>query len=152
LVGTVSLPAMMIFLVYVLVKVSLGDPNMVIPLIAMGAIFLLQAILILITTRKLVYVFWMFVYMLSLPVWNLILPLYSFWHFDDFTWGKTRRVMGNDDSVGHGVGSTLRRSDVGVQVPTRKFSEWKMERAAYARKLRCEKKLRKDGIPNEESY
>ena len=49
-----------------------------------------RPILILITTRKVVYVAWMLIYLLALPVWNLILPVYAFWHFDDFSWGETR--------------------------------------------------------------
>lgn len=52
----------------------------------------LPAILILITTRKVVYIFWMFIYLAALPVWNFILPVYAFWHFDDFSWGETRYV------------------------------------------------------------
>jgi len=50
--------------------------------------------LIVITTRKLSYVGWMLVYLLSLPVWNGILPTYAFWHFDDFSWGQTRMTQG----------------------------------------------------------
>lgn len=37
---------------------------------------------------------WMFVYLLALPVHSLILPLYSFWYMDDFSWGNTRMVVG----------------------------------------------------------
>jgi chitin synthase len=36
----------------------------------------------------------MFVYLLSLPVWNFVLPAYAFWHFDDFGWGDTRKTAG----------------------------------------------------------
>lgn len=35
------------------------------------------------------------VYILALPIWNFILPIYSFWHFDDFSWGETRKVNGD---------------------------------------------------------
>jgi hypothetical protein len=35
---------------------------------------------------------------MALPIWNFILPIYSFWHFDDFTWGETRKVNGGDKS------------------------------------------------------
>jgi hypothetical protein len=28
----------------------------------------------------------MFIYLLSLIIWNLILPMYAFWNFDDFSW------------------------------------------------------------------
>lgn len=40
------------------------------------------------------YVLWMFIYLLSLPIWNLVLPAYSFWKFDDFSWGETRKTAG----------------------------------------------------------
>lgn len=36
------------------------------------------------------------VYILALPIWNFVLPIYSFWHFDDFTWGETRKVNEGD--------------------------------------------------------
>ena len=38
------------------------------------------------------------VYLLSLPIWNFVLPAYAFWHFDDFSWGDTRRT--NTESGG----------------------------------------------------
>jgi chitin synthase len=36
----------------------------------------------------------MFIYLLSLPIWNFILPVYAFWKFDDFSWGDTRKTAG----------------------------------------------------------
>jgi len=36
----------------------------------------------------------MFIYLLSLPIWNLVLPTYAFWKFDDFSWGDTRKTAG----------------------------------------------------------
>lgn len=43
----------------------------------------------------------MFIYLLSLPIWNLILPAYAFWKFDDFSWGDTRKVEGETGKAGH---------------------------------------------------
>ena len=37
---------------------------------------------------------WMIVYILAMPVFSLGLPLYAFWHMDDFTWGNTRLITG----------------------------------------------------------
>jgi chitin synthase len=28
-----------------------------------------------------------------MPLYQFLLPLYAFWHFDDFTWGSTRIVQ-----------------------------------------------------------
>lgn len=46
----------------------------------------------------------MFIYLLSLPIWNFVLPTYAFWHFDDFSWGDTRQTAGaqsKSDKHGH---------------------------------------------------
>lgn len=96
LLGTVVLPVA-ISLTYALVVSMVFDPpntfEKAIPLMLLVAVIGLPAVLILITTRKIVYVFWMFVYLAALPIWNFVLPVYSFWHFDDFSWGETRSVM-----------------------------------------------------------
>lgn len=36
----------------------------------------------------------MFIYLLSLPIWNFVLPIYAYWKFDDFSWGDTRKTAG----------------------------------------------------------
>ena len=47
-----------------------------------------------VTAHSWSYVVWMFIYLLSLPVWNFVLPTYAFWKFDDFSWGDTRKTAG----------------------------------------------------------
>lgn len=34
------------------------------------------------------------IYLISLPIWNFVLPTYAFWKFDDFSWGDTRKTSG----------------------------------------------------------
>ena len=34
----------------------------------------------------------MLIYLVSLPLWNFVLPTYAFWKFDDFSWGDTRKT------------------------------------------------------------
>jgi len=34
------------------------------------------------------------IYLFALPIWNFVLPVYAYWHFDDFSWGQTRQVHG----------------------------------------------------------
>ena len=31
-----------------------------------------------------------------MPLWAFYIPLYSFWHMDDFSWGNTRVVVGEN--------------------------------------------------------
>ena len=95
LAGTLVLPAAISFTLYlVIVSIIPGGTNTTIPLVLLGIILGLPGLLIVITTRKFSYVGWMLIYLLSLPVWNGILPTYAFWHFDDFSWGQTRMTQG----------------------------------------------------------
>jgi chitin synthase len=36
----------------------------------------------------------MLIYLISLPIWNFVLPTYAYWKFDDFSWGDTRKTAG----------------------------------------------------------
>lgn len=95
LIGTVVLPIAITLTYTLAVGMAINPPNTfeeAIPLMLLSAVLGLPAILILLTTRKVVYVFWMMVYLIALPIWNFILPVYAFWHFDDFSWGETRYV------------------------------------------------------------
>jgi chitin synthase len=94
LVGTLVLPAAISFTVYLVaisIKAAITHTTApVIPLILLALILGLPAVLIVVTAHRWSYVGWMLAYLLSLPVWNFILPTYAFWKFDDFSWGQTR--------------------------------------------------------------
>lgn len=38
----------------------------------------------------------MILYIIAIPVFSFALPLYSFWNMDDFSWGNTRLIQGED--------------------------------------------------------
>ncbi|TFK42082.1 glycosyltransferase family 2 protein [Crucibulum laeve] len=102
LAGTLVLPAAIAFTLYLIISSIIpGGPNTTIPLILLAIVLGLPGLLIVVTSRKIAYVGWMLVYLISLPIWNGILPAYSFWHFDDFSWGETRKVLG-DKGGDHG--------------------------------------------------
>lgn len=103
LVGTLALPAAISFTIYLIVLAILGQPA-IIPLILLALILGLPAVLIVMTSRKIVYIGWMLIYLFSLPIWNFVLPTYAYWHFDDFSWGDTRKVEGSGDNEKHGHG------------------------------------------------
>ena len=43
--------------------------------------------------RRPSYLIWLiFFTVCSYPIYNVFLPIYSFWHLDDFSWGNTRQV------------------------------------------------------------
>lgn len=101
LVGTLALPAAISFTLYLIILAILGHPA-VVSLILLALILGLPAVLIVMTSRKIVYVGWMIIYLFSLPIWNFVLPTYAYWHFDDFSWGETRKVSGSGKDTNHG--------------------------------------------------
>ena len=94
LVGTLVLPAAITFTFYLIIISIVKKPVPVIPLILLALILGLPAVLIVLTAHRWSYVVWMLIYLLSLPIWNLVLPSYAYWKFDDFSWGETRKTQG----------------------------------------------------------
>lgn len=112
LIGTLVLPAAIAFTIYVgkviflplkltpvsnmsIVVISIVGPTVqIIPLVLLALILGLPAVLIVVTAHSWTYVMWMAIYLLSLPIWNFVLPAYAFWKFDDFSWGDTRKTAG----------------------------------------------------------
>ncbi|KAL8947589.1 MAG: hypothetical protein Q9222_006149 [Ikaeria aurantiellina] len=124
LLSTIIQPVTVAYIVYLIVLVSLQKA--VVPLIAfvlLGAIYGLQAI-IFILRRKWEMIGWMIIYILAMPVFSLALPLYSFWHMDDFSWGNTRVVTGEK-------GKQVVISDEGKfdpdSIPRKKWEEYQAE-------------------------
>ncbi|KOS20923.1 Chitin synthase 4 [Escovopsis weberi] len=101
LIGTLVLPAAIAFTFYVVITSIIHSPPQIIPLVLLGLILGLPGVLIIVTAHSWSYVVWMFIYLLSLPIWNFVLPSYAFWKFDDFSWGETRKTAG-DSKGGHG--------------------------------------------------
>ena len=94
LMSTIVQPVIVAYIVYLIVLLATNAT--VVPITAfvlLGAIYGLQAI-IFILRRKWEMVGWMILYILAIPVFGFGLPLYSFWHMDDFAWGNTRVVAG----------------------------------------------------------
>ncbi|KAK9425078.1 putative Family 2 glycosyltransferase [Seiridium unicorne] len=94
LIGTLVLPAAIAFTIYVVIISIVHSPPQIIPLVLLGLILGLPAVLIVCTAHSWSYVVWMLIYLCSLPIWNFVLPTYSFWKFDDFSWGETRKTSG----------------------------------------------------------
>ncbi|KAJ3173099.1 Chitin synthase, class 3 [Geranomyces variabilis] len=130
IIGSVVLPAATIFMVYLIVQAAVGHPQLL-PLIMLAAILALPALLILLTVRQPVYLMWFLVYLIALPIWQFILPLYAFWHFDDFTWGETRVVSGEEGKKAEDHSKREGEFDYhGINMHT--WQEWIRERAAIS--------------------
>lgn len=142
LVGTLTLPVAIVLTFVLIVSMAstkITSVSTAIPLILLIIVLFSPAFLILITTRKWVYLMWMVVYLIALPVWNFILPVYAFWHFDDFSWGETRKVEGetkDDHSKKDGVFDPSK-------VPLKRWEDYERKRLrANKRRERKERQMR----------
>lgn len=92
--GTIILPATCVYLAFLIYRVA--RPSGAIPIVSIviiAAVYGLQAIIFIIK-RQWQHVGWMIIYLMAYPIYSFILPLYSFWNQDNFTWGNTRVVIG----------------------------------------------------------
>ncbi|KAH7923638.1 glycosyltransferase family 2 protein [Leucogyrophana mollusca] len=125
LLGTIILPATVVYLVYLVIVVATGNAALpMISIIMLGITYGLQA-LIFIIKREFMLVGWMVVYLISYPIYSFFLPVYSFWCMDDFRWGNTRVVIGEG-----GNKKVLMKEDERFDesmIPLKKFSDYEAE-------------------------
>lgn len=94
LIGTLIMPATVGYLAYLIYKLATSpDGAPIWSIVTIAAVYGLQAVIFIIN-RKWEHIGWMIVSVLAIPVFSLYIPVYSFWHFDDFSWGNTRIVVG----------------------------------------------------------
>ncbi|KAH6635590.1 glycosyltransferase family 2 protein [Chaetomium sp. MPI-SDFR-AT-0129] len=92
--GTIILPATCVYLGWLIYTVATRTgPFPLISIIMLAAVYGLQA-LIFILKRQWQHVGWMIIYIIAFPVYSFVLPIYSFWNQDNFSWGNTRIVIG----------------------------------------------------------
>ncbi|ORZ19580.1 chitin synthase-domain-containing protein [Absidia repens] len=147
LVGTLTLPVAIVLTVVLIINMArtqITDFSTAVPLILLIIVLFSPAFLILITTRKWVYLMWMGVYLLALPVWNFVLPVYSFWHFDDFSWGETRKVEGETKGDDH---SKAEGQFDPSKIPLKRWEDYERKRIrANKRRERKERQIREMGV------
>ncbi|KAK5779361.1 hypothetical protein RI543_003252 [Arxiozyma heterogenica] len=96
LIGTLVLPLAICLTGYLIFFSIFSSPTPVLALVLLAVILGLPGILVVVTSTKWIYIIWMLIYLLALPIWNLVLPSYAYWKFDDFSWGKTRAIAENN--------------------------------------------------------
>ncbi|KAJ2160361.1 hypothetical protein GGF46_002309 [Coemansia sp. RSA 552] len=95
LVSTIVMPATVVYLGYLIYQLAVSTSDT--PLVSvylLAAVYGLQALLF-VFKRQWQHIGWMIVYLLAMPVFSFFIPIYAFWHFDDFSWGNTRLVVGD---------------------------------------------------------
>jgi chitin synthase len=124
LISTVVQPVIVVYIGYLIYSlVWTPDIVPVTAFILLGAIYGLQAV-IFIVRRKWEMIGWMLIYIVATPVFAFGLPLYAFWHMDDFSWGNTRVVTGE-------AGQKVVVSDEGkfdpASIPKKRWEEYQAE-------------------------
>ncbi|TVY91198.1 Chitin synthase [Lachnellula willkommii] len=95
--GTIILPATCIYLGYLIYLVASHKGQFpLISIIMLAGTYGLQA-LIFILKRQWQHIGWMIIYLICFPIYSFVLPVYSFWNQDNFSWGNTRIVVGEKD-------------------------------------------------------
>ncbi|ORY01252.1 hypothetical protein K493DRAFT_209876 [Basidiobolus meristosporus CBS 931.73] len=124
LLSTIIMPIQCIYLGYLIYKVA-SDPSAVplVSLLLLACIYGFQVFIFLLK-RQWQHIGWMIIYLISLPVFSMFLPIYSFWHFDDFSWGNTRVVLGEKGKVAH---VSSEESFDPSSIPLKKWSDYEQE-------------------------
>ncbi|KAI8884434.1 glycosyltransferase family 2 protein [Backusella circina FSU 941] len=92
--STLVQPALLAYLGVLIWKLTEADDQIpYITIITLCCTYGLQ-IIIFILHRRWEYIAWFFVSILALPIFSFYIPVYAYWHFDDFSWGNTRVVVG----------------------------------------------------------
>ncbi|KAN0061227.1 hypothetical protein ACQY0O_006967 [Thecaphora frezii] len=126
LLGTIILPATAIYLVYLIIVTSTGKAALpIISIVMIAAVYGLQAIIFLLK-RQWQYIGWLVIYVCAYPVFSFFLPIYSFWHMDDFSWGNTRIVVGEKGAKKIIAGTDDEPYDDSM-IPVKKFSEYQRD-------------------------
>lgn len=117
--GTIILPATCGYLVFLIYRVASHTGQFpLISIVMLGCVYGLQAV-IFILKRQWQHIGWMIIYICAYPIWSLVLPIYSFWKQDDFSWGNTRVVIGE-----RGDKKVIAESDEGFDPRSIPLQRW----------------------------
>ncbi|KAH8550239.1 chitin synthase [Umbelopsis sp. PMI_123] len=96
LLSTLVMPAVVCYLGYLIYEISTNTSQVpLMSLITLASVYGLQAF-IFIVRRKWEHIAWLIIYIIAIPVFSFFIPIYAYWHFDDFSWGNTRMALDND--------------------------------------------------------
>ncbi|KZV71243.1 glycosyltransferase family 2 protein [Peniophora sp. CONT] len=123
LVSTIIQPVSVGYIVYIIYLAASGDTIQTVSIILIVAVYGIQ-MLVFVLRRKWDMIGWLVFYILAIPIMSLAIPLYSFWKMDDFSWGQTRIVLGEQGKklIVHDEGKFDPRS-----IPLKSWNEYENE-------------------------
>lgn len=99
--STIILPSTVLYMAFLTLKAIQNHISAKISIIMLCSVYGLQTIVFMLK-KQWQHVGWMLIYIMAIPIFGFFIPIYSFWHFDDFSWGRTRRVKSQDDERNYG--------------------------------------------------
>ena len=93
LIACMILPASTIYAVYLIFLVAAGKTKFSLLLLVLYGLIIGVQIIVFVLRSRYDFLFWFLYFtLIGVPVFYVVLPLYAFWHMDDFSWGETRKV------------------------------------------------------------
>ncbi|KAI9591605.1 chitin synthase-domain-containing protein [Syncephalis fuscata] len=83
--------------------------------------------------RKWEHIGYMIISIIALPLFSFFIPIYSFWHFDDFSWGNTRLVVGDKGDKKY-ISADNEKFDP-RSIPRKKWSDYEQSCGRMARNI-----------------
>ncbi|PVU85789.1 hypothetical protein BB560_006902 [Smittium megazygosporum] len=124
LLSTIIMPATVAYLVYLIyVLVTWESQIPMVSICLLVSVYAMQCLLFIIK-KQWQHIGWMVVYIFAMPVFAFFIPIYSFWHFDDFSWGNTRRVVGDKNKKNILTDTEAFDEDL---IPKKKWAEYEKD-------------------------
>ncbi|OUM68725.1 glycosyltransferase family 2 protein, partial [Piromyces sp. E2] len=125
--STMVQPAMIVYLFYLIFCIIFPEEDSVFPWVSLAMLAFTYGlqIIIFILRGAFQHIGWIVIYILAMPIFSMFIPLYSFWHFDDFSWGNTRRILGENGKVK--LTGDEESDDLIEDIPTKLWSEYEKE-------------------------
>ncbi|KAJ3127282.1 hypothetical protein HK098_006556 [Nowakowskiella sp. JEL0407] len=103
LVATITQPAVLLYVLYLIYTTISGYvqddiSEATFPLISVAMIATIYGLQIILFLLKADWqqIGWMVISLIATPIFSFYIPLYAFWNFDDFSWGSTRQLSGQN--------------------------------------------------------
>ncbi|CAG8438837.1 6678_t:CDS:2 [Diversispora eburnea] len=123
LIGSATTP-LSFLLIFILIINFIQGHSVGLQLLYVSATYLIQFLSVVLISFNPIQLLWAFVFVLALPIWYFILPLYSYWHFDDFSWGTTRKLAGNVGSGHDDDHDTIFDRFDPSKIKSKKWDDW----------------------------
>jgi len=150
--STMVQPAMILYLFYLIYSIIFPAEDAIFPwvsLLMLAFTYGLQ-IIIFILRGAFQHIGWIVIYIFAMPIFGMFIPMYSYWHFDDFSWGNTRRILGEKGKVK--LVSEDETEELIEDIPKKRWAEYEQELLELAEEEGSEVASSSNSMPVYDGY